>query len=508
MKFKDSLLRVITHSKHFYIIIASVCVSIFFLEINATIFWGIIVITLSAYILFNTELQLYLFVFSLPYIGVGVLKSVFDISIGTGIQPSFVFAGLLFVTLIFKLLISGFTIIIPKSKVNLILLLFLFVVIMSLGMSFFIPYSEFRGEIPFIKSIKQIVQLSLMILVYFLLIIYLNTETKIYKVFNVLLFTGLIASVYGLYQFIGYYLGLPGTNLFNSNVGFATAENSKLFLGSSFTDLLRIRATAPEPAMFGNFLLCVIPIQTSLVLSKYSIKKRNYVYLLIMLVAFLLTFSKGAFLALFVSLLIVIKYINQNQDYKRMLFKLFLIILFIALVFSGLISFFLNTSLLSAIGFIGDRMYQIINPNDISNLTRLSSYIAAIKMILYFPIFGVGFGNFGFYYFQFSPSLNIPEHFYWPVSNNIYLNVFSELGLIGIILFMLIIIFLLRESKSLINLTKNDIYWHTISIGLFASLIGILIQFFTISSFNYPHVWFIIASIISIRTVYLNSQTV
>jgi len=221
-----------------------------------------------------------------------------------------------------------------------------------------------------------------------------------------------------------------------------------------------------------------------------------------MLLALMLTFSKGGYFSIAIALFFIIWQLRKKIDFKKLLIKVLIGLILITVIFGFLGVIILeNETMGSTINLIVDRVGQVFNISDVSNLTRLYTYEAAIKMAIDYPIIGVGIGNFGFYYYDYRPSRAHDEQFYWPVSNNLFLRVLSEMGISGLMLLALILFFLYQDAKLNIRMTKNDTYWNSISIGLLASTIGILIHFLTIDTFSFSHFWFLIAAIVSLKGI-------
>jgi len=484
-------------------------VFIFIFQVNIKYLLLLPLLLISIFMFLKSEKLLYLYVFSLPFIGLGILNTLLNVNLGTGFQLSYLFTGLLVCVLIIDVLLSKNKILIVKSKVNIFIILLFFIAVLSLLMSFFIPVTEFLDEKPFVKTFKQLMQLFIMVCMYFVIVIFLNSKDRFKNCINILFISGFLVSCYGLYQFVGYYFKLPYTNIFSSNVGILTAHDSKLFLGSSFVDILRIRSTTPEPAMFSNYLICIIPLQIIFLIKRIyknpKIRILHLFFLVVNTLAFILTFSKGGYLAILGSLSIIIWYLRNQIILKRLFFKTVVGIVFMLFVFGIFNSTLLGIPINSSFAFVWARINQITNVEDISNITRLNSYKAAGKMALYFPVLGVGLGNYGFYYNDFRPSNARIEKEVWPISNNIYLRVLSELGIIGFCIFCLIVYYLYKESKYIIKLTRNYPYWNSASIGLLASGVGILIQYLAIETLSFSHVWFIMAAIVSLKGIIMKS---
>ena len=74
-------------------------------------------------------------------------------------------------------------------------------------------------------------------------------------------------------------------------------------------DLFRITSFSPEPSMFANFLLAVIPLIIVCHLNKVKIfcsTTWDAFFLTIILTAMLLTFSRGGYLIVLITLLIIV----------------------------------------------------------------------------------------------------------------------------------------------------------------------------------------------------------
>ena len=146
---------------------------------------------------------------------------------------------------------------------------------------------------------------------------------------------------------------------------------------------------------------------------------------------FILTFSRSAFLGLFLGLLVYILWIAHSRDliekfisyYKFSIFFIITLIL-IAIISMDATSIFSNQSLQER------QLYQHVSYETIS----------------IHPVAGVGIGQFVFSEYLNRPNLQTWQ--YQPV-HNIYLLIFSELGAVGFVLFLLFLIsMILRIYKN------------------------------------------------------------
>lgn len=288
------------------------------------------------------------------------------------------------------------------------------------------------------------------------------------KIITVLICMGVLTSLFAIWQFF-----IDKTSI--SHFSYLRPEYS-----SGVFAFARVQSTFLEPLYFANFLL--VPIFFCLYrLAQKPTLKYNLI-LLILSLAFFLTLSRGAFLALAISLLVVglVRLIYQrdtiNKFMKQILVMIFSFILALLCVFSlagntGLTQFFGHTTFTdtSEQGSVADRQ---------------STIQVAAEQSLKHP-FGIGAGAFGALP-QYKE--DIPKKGYQTV-NNLYLEITVELGFLGMILFLL---FIWNYALSLVqNFDKNKI-WTIISMGLF---LAFFIQYLFFSTIYIIYIWAILATL-------------
>ena len=261
------------------------------------------------------------------------------------------------------------------------------------------------------------------------------------------------------------YLGLFAGGIFQSLIGisqFALGRSLGLkilgesILGADLTGVakvlvagvkhIRAYGTFPHPNILAGFLVLQIILLVSLLAKRlaqddFTNEKVSHetilskipdwllsVILLINISCFLLTFSRSAFLSLF---LIGLALLLINIAHSRKRFWLILAIPFFALVFLGF-SYVLRhpeNSLFSAQSFEERNQFLIVSRETISK----------------HPLTGTGLGQFVFQERVSHPSW--PGWQYQPV-HNIYLLVASELGVTGLIFFLLFLLtFIIKYCK-------------------------------------------------------------
>jgi O-antigen ligase len=251
----------------------------------------------------------------------------------------------------------------------------------------------------------------------------------------VLIFSGVIQSLIGAWQFlIQWSLGNKwlGMSLLDPAVfGVSVVDNG---LGR----FLRAHGSLPHPNMLAGYLVVCILVCLIIIIREKLLKIRRWLYLALVILSLglFLTFSRAGWLALFFSLTV---YWIYNIIKKVDLRKLFLTSLIIVLVFSFLTIIYFD---LVITRLAGEQQLEIK-----SNQERISYYNQASLLIKDNWYKGTGLNNYTLALYQKNPSLNSWD--YQPV-HDIYLLTLAELGIIGLILFIGIIILAFKNES---------IYW-------------------------------------------------
>ncbi|WP_084364643.1 O-antigen ligase family protein [Clostridium tepidiprofundi] len=226
-----------------------------------------------------------------------------------------------------------------------------------------------------------------------------------------------------------------------------------IYKSGEFISKYRITGTFGNPNTYGAYLILFIFPLIMLFMSEKN--KRNKLLLsmivVLMFINILLTFSRNAWLGFAIGILILI-----------ILYSWKLIWLLLGVGLGGLF-----------IPKVHMRLGEFVNYSQ--NDLRFKLWKIAAKIIKKNPIKGIGNGNYVAYYDIYTkkyPELKCIDHFRYPVHNS-YLKVLSELGVIGFIPFMGIILSIFVKLKSLINKSKEH---KVIFIGILASLIVFMIM--------------------------------
>lgn len=335
------------------------------------------------------------------------------------------------------------------SRETYLLLLFVAWCFVSIAWSSYKPIATYRC-------------LTLLEIFLFFIIVYKNlvADSRFFRISLIaLMINGFIQAIIGVFQFFyGHSLGLRF--LGESIVSRETPGVAKLVIDGA--KHIRAYGTFPHPNIMAGFL--IIPLTVLLVdlftrwwpkffFNLIPLEKRNrskfvaretllgkiatpllLIFLLTTSLGFALTFSRSAFLGLFMVLLFVTFSFLLKIGYKQ---KYWTILLFTVIVSIGFLYFIgRNTSLFSD-----------------QSMKERSSYInVSRETISEHPLAGIGVGQFVLN--EYTKNSKLEGWQYQPV-HNIYLLISSELGIIGVALFFLFIVMLFSraygtEQKSLI----------------------------------------------------------
>jgi len=311
----------------------------------------------------------------------------------------------------------------------------------------------------------------------------INNKNSLNKVIIAIFFSYLLVTTFGLFQFLGDMSGL------STELTGLRDLYSKDVLG--FT---RIQSTAYEPLYFANYLLIPIGLVYAFFLASKGRLSSSWLIVLLGLgmVNLILTVSRGGYLAIFVTVLVI------SLFYLR---KVFTIKNLIILGVAGGIVFWV---VIRTIGFGGETLNLEKFTEHVGNAfygasydERVDTFDSAIIAWRERPWLGVGVGGFGPYV--------APDPYYmpedgWKIVNNEFIEILAENGIIGLLAFIwLLIVLITRSIKAFIK--AKDTYMKAIVVALLGAFIGILAQYQTFSTLYIMHVWFLIGLMIAVQNV-------
>lgn len=266
---------------------------------------------------------------------------------------------------------------------------------------------------------------------------------NIYARIQELVFTMIFVGFFGVYQFVGDMIGLPFwlTGL--------RETYTKIVFG-----IPRIHATAIEPLYFASLLFLPIFACFTFIVARRSILKKSYKYsnfvlLLFFITLFILTLSKGAWIAIAIIFPLFLFFIAQKFKILELIKSLGSWLFNIVILFG--FSLFYSEAIFSfAIGF-WQHLVSTFTFNTATSVERLTFVNSAWQILQQYFITGIGSGQYGVYAEKLIGVATTPGSFL--IVNNVYLEVWLEFGLVSSCLFLLFIF--TPVIRSLIQMGKT-----------------------------------------------------
>ena len=450
---------------------------------NLSVF--IILFSLSAlwFVLEKFESALVLLVFYLPF------QLAFNVASGFDLASGRVFILLFFMVWIFRSL-KNKKLEIDLSLETLLLVLFLFFAVLSLGQSFEMD-----------RALRKILVFLSVFPLYFVLTSFAGRKDYAPKIVKALLAGGLIISLAGMLQFFAQFLfGInPLFNFFAKIIApvfygntFATevVANPSWLVNVGGTTLLRAFAIFSDPHIFSFYLGLIVPIAFSIaMLSKEDLKKagievnKNFVYLTFLLLTLseLLTFSRGGYLGMAAgfSTLIILFWKRFTRMQRKILFSLLSLgIIFVTFISSSILTRFLSSFDLA----------------EGSNMERMKNWRQGIDTFSDNLLLGVGIGNYSFY-------LNPTTAYRTPIyAHNLYLDLGAELGIVALLTWVSLIGVTIYELYVASRRTQDRMLSY-LSLGLIGSLVWYSVHSFFDTSIYAPNILSIFVVIFSLAVL-------
>lgn len=338
-------------------------------------------------------------------------------------------------------------------------------VIAALGLAF-IPIaasSQDSQDMLFDVFLKVVIIFAVMINV-------LNTRERLHSILKVVVFCGTGLAIYAIYSYLQGHIIVTGNKLV-------------------------VRIAGLVEGLFGNpndlatGLAILVPISVALALTRRGIARVTFFACTILLLAgIVVTFSRGGFLGLVAMGAVLMWKVGRRNRTVTALAFLVMLGVFMAMMPGG------YASRLTTILHIEE------DPTG-SAQARRELLNRATSVAIAHPVIGVGMGNFHIY--------SIQEQ----VAHNSYLEIWAELGLTGLIAYMILIIAPLRSLRRIERETRNahsppassgrggmhDDYY--LSIALQAAFIAYLVCSF-FSSIQYLwYIYYLVAYAVSLRQI-------
>ncbi|SDE24205.1 O-Antigen ligase [Paracoccus isoporae] len=298
----------------------------------------------------------------------------------------------------------------------------------------------------------------------------------------------LVMAGFGVLEVASWY-GIPGlTQLFDALSVFVHAETSEFYP-------IRLRLTAFESSWAAVMLTFIFPFAVT-----HATRGQLVLYTLIVVIAMVLMQSRTAMLVMGIQFLVLIwAFLRHRRDHMIHLATLgcaALLALFlvpggqrsVVEVVSNMIEYGSTEGLIDPSG--GDE--------NMSNVTRLAAIQAGVSMFREAPVFGVGFGQYGFNYpahvrgedlrsWEVRSYLTEADiELGWPPAYSLHVRLLSELGVVGYGLWLALILPSLFRS---LRYASGVTYLGRMHLAVATTLIGWMLLGASIDSFRFFGGW-------------------
>jgi O-antigen ligase len=293
-------------------------------------------------------------------------------------------------------------------------------------------------------------------------------------------------------------------------LGSSIAENflekiSSLFRNETYRMVFfrsgRLRSLSQEPSWFGTYLAFATPWFLSLLLNtgkKIILPVLFFLYLVLLIFYSQSRVAWFIFIIEFVLFFILAMFFGDKKRKKSPF--LYILVALLPLVVLGILykDFFLYKFNYVFKSFGQNASLEALN----SNMERIGFQYAAVCMGLDKPIFGVGLGQYGFWWKDFLPNwaiVLIPELLQdahgtrWPTSHGLIARLFAETGL-GVFIFIGVLLASLCRSMQYVRLVSKYAPSQTpLAISLTTCICGVSASLATGDSLRYFYLWLILA---------------
>ncbi len=317
----------------------------------------------------------------------------------------------------------------------------------------------------FFVSLKELPLFLAGPLLYFVITNSINDERQINRILNVLLIIGTLFGIYGIFQYNGIDFSFWILNIGRQQV-FGLFGNVNYF---------------------AEYLIVPLPIAVSLFFA--SRNKFKKILLLIAILAMgaslIVTFARGSYLSFGVSLIFMffLFLISRGKNFIKNNKKIFITILVVIIITTFL---FVVPTPLNKSGTVISKIKSRISVTQFAQDYSIKRRIAIWKftgmMIKDHPLLGSGIGTYKYNtlryqaeFFAQGENRSLYPHGFADKAHNEYLQLWAELGIIGLGIFIWLIISYFRFGLKILRKIKDE-YRQGIIIGLMGAIIAVLVD--------------------------------
>lgn len=333
-----------------------------------------------------------------------------------------------------------------------------------LGFMAICALSLFWSDSPFI-SLKELPLFLAGPLLYFMVVNNVHNEKQINRIIGTVIIVGALFGVYGILQYNGIdFLFWVGN-----------VERGKVF------------GLFGNAGYFAEYLILPLPIAVSLFLVSKNkiIKLLLLIGILTMASAIALTFTRTPYLSLVISFIFMLLLFVISRG-KRLFKENKKIIIIILTTIVLIISLFVIPTSLNEKGTVLSKIKERVSISQLGSEfftgRRVAIWKYTIPMIKDYPLLGSGIGTYKYntlkyqaIFFDQGENRSLYPHGFADKTHNEYLQLWAELGVIGLVMFLWLIISYFNYGFKTLRKIKNN-YRQGIIIGLMGSIIAFLVD--------------------------------
>lgn len=287
-----------------------------------------------------------------------------------------------------------------------------------LVLSTFALFTTLAPSVP--SSLKELLKWGELAVVFYLVAHTMERPSQVKLLLSAIIVAATLEALYGWYQFLG------------------ESGPSGFLLGGGF---LRAYGTFDQPNPYAGYLGLTLPVGYVLIIGRARIGSLGGITLVslafvIILAALLMSFSRGAWLAFAIAIL-VISLVRTKKILTPLLLLSVLLALFLLLGAFNLLPAALADRLATATNYfrLFDASKVEVTPQNWAIVERMATWQAAWGMFSDHPWSGIGLGSFESAYTDYAIPywrLYPPDH-----AHNYYLNLLAETGILGLTVYLL-----------------------------------------------------------------------
>ncbi|MCE5259427.1 MAG: O-antigen ligase family protein [Chloroflexi bacterium] len=321
--------------------------------------------------------------------------------------------------------------------------------------------------------IRHFAEIILSLLVFLLVINTIRTERQLRLMVTILLWAGSLAALIGIIlYFLPDYVAVRLLSMLRV-VRYPSGSGILRYIEDDPTQALRAISTSVDPNVLGGMLIFTTTMAASQALADKPILPRPLAYIMtaILSVCMILTYSRGSFAGLAVALVCLgIRYPRKA----------------VWILAAAIVFVFLPPAQNYITHFI-----EGLQQKDLATQMRLGEYKDAFRLIQRYPWFGVGFGG-------------TPDNDLYLGVSSVYLLIASEMGIPGLISFLIILITYLVRFITLPFRSIRGTSIESIALGTAFAVVGAMVGgIFDHYLFNlvFPHAAALLWLVVGLGTV-------